>query len=447
MILSIYHFGKRISTLTFATVNKTGGIMKKRLQLIQWAVFVLSAILLWSCERVDDDPDIHIKDPASEYIELQEVVEILTMLPITQSQLDEVHAAVSSSSGNGYDEEYTMSNLFALPGAGVGDEKSRSGQVYEVPMRDLINSAVKRITSAEFKTRSEFADLNVLRTLDRMGPEAFLEALSGSDMQIYWPFSEEWDGAQLPIITYDPEDGSETNMGYRLYIDDDGSRRVEEVVVDEAVAKKSPVWVVNRNDDAGYTSLEMLRREDPDWGEGGGNIIVKPGKTVGHTKSTGDPVRSLILRSFTMKQHYDTWFAGASEFFVKLGSVEDFTAATEAELRLYNPAVTDFMIVVKRNQLGIPQPFNALLISDMSDQLTHCALMITEDDGGTITKWDCQALVRVASKSYGIEISIPINSMDDIVWRGQIATSWFKSNSNIMGHFGDVDMIFEVVES
>lgn len=148
-----------------------------------------------------------------------------------------------------------------------------------------------------------------------------------------------------------------------------------------------------------------------------------------------------------MKQHYDTWFAGASEFFVKLGSVEDFTATTEAELRLYNPAVTDFMIVVKRNQLGIPQPFNALLISDMSDQLTHCALMITEDDGGTITKWDCQALVRVASKSYGIEISIPINSMDDIVWRGQIATSWFKSNSNIMGHFGDVDMIFEVVES
>lgn len=421
--------------------------MEKRLQLIQRAVFVLSAILLWSCERVDDDPDIHIKDPASEYIELQEVVEILTMLPITQSQLDEVHAAVSSSSGNGYDEEYTMSNLFALPGAGVGDEKSRSGQVYEVPMRDLINSAVKEISAAESMTRSEFTDLHVLRTLERMGPEAFLEALSGSDMQIYWPFSEEWDGAQLPIITYDPEDGSETNMGYRLYIDDDGSRRVEEVVVDEEVAKRSPVWVVNRNDDAGYTSLEMLRREDPDWGEGGGNIIVKPGKTADRTKSTSNPVRSLILRSFTMKQHYDTWFAGASEFFVKLGSVEDFTATTEAELRLYNPAVTDFMIVVKRNQLGIPQPFNALLISDMSDQLTHCALMITEDDGGTITKWDCQALVRVASKSYGIEISIPINSMDDIVWRGQIATSWFKSNSNIMGHFGDVDMIFEVVES
>ena len=314
-------------------------------------------------------------------------------------------------------------------------------------MRNLISRAVKEISAGESKTRTDLSNLNVLRTLERMGSEAFLDALSRSDMQIYWPFSEDWDGEQLPIITYDPEDGSASNIGYRLYVDDDGSRHVEEIVVDEEVAKKSPVWVVNRNDDAGYTSLEMLRREDPNWGEGGGNIIVKPGKTSPQTKSDDGHVRSLILRSFTMKQHYDTWFAGASEFFVKMGSVEDFTATTEAELRLYNPAVTDFMIVVKRDQLGIPQPFNALLISDMSDQLTHCALMITEDDGGTITKWDCQALVRVASKSYGIEISIPINSRDDIVWRGQIATAWFKANNNIVGHFGDVDMTFEVVEN
>ena len=131
----------------------------------------------------------------------------------------------------------------------------------------------------------------------------------------YWPYSEEWDGMQMPIITYDPEDGSDTNIGYRLVTGDDGFRHVEEVVVDEAMAMEVPVWVINRNDDAEFTTLEMLRREDPDWGEGGGNIIVKPEQSR-LTKSETGGGSALLLKDFTMKRNYDTWFAGASEFFV-----------------------------------------------------------------------------------------------------------------------------------
>jgi hypothetical protein len=292
------------------------------------------------------------------------------------------------------------------------------------------------------KTKSAYQGLHVLKTLERIGADAFIKSLTQSDAQIYWPYSEVWDGKQLPIITFDPEDGSDTNIGYQLVVDDGGFRHVNEVEVDEEMAKKCAVWVVNRNDDAGYTSLEMLRREDPDWGEGGGNIIVKPGQS----KAGSGKLRSLVLRDFTMKRNYDIWFAGASEFFVKMGSVEDFTASTEAELRLYSPSITDFVIVVKRGMEGLPQPFNAILVSELTDQLTHCAMMITEDDGGTITKWDCQALVRVESKSYGIEISLPFNSKDDIVWRGQLATKWFENNNNVTGHFGDVDLTFEIIE-
>ena len=126
--------------------------------------------------------------------------------------------------------------------------------------------------------------------------------------------------------------------------------------------------------------------------------------------------------------------------------MEDFTATTEAELRLYNPLVTDFMIVVKRNQVGKPQNFNAILMSDWSEDTDACAFMITEDDGGTRTEWKCTALVRIASKSYGIEVNLPFNSRDDIVWRGQLAGKWLEATSNMVGHFGDVDLTFEVVE-
>ena len=421
--------------------------MKTKLQNNHLLLAILIMAGLCSCERLDNDPDKHIADSDPEYVELNELVEILTLLPISQQQLNEVHSAVSSSSENGYDEEYMMSDMFKSPGSGVGDKDMKSGEVYDVPMRNLISEAVITLSDKGSKTRSEHGTLNVLQTLDRIGPDAFLDALERSDMQIYWPFSEEWDGKQMPIMTYDPEDGSETNIGYRLVMDDDGSRHVEEVLVDEAMAKESPVWVVNRNDDAAYTSLEMLRREDPDCGEGGGSIIVKPGKSQKTQATEKSRLRTLLLRDFTMKRHYDTWFAGASEFFVKLGSVEDFTASTEAELRLYSPSVTDFMIVVKRNQLGRPQAFNAVLISEFTDQLTHCAFMITEDDGGTVSKWDCTAFVRVESKSYGIEVSLPFNSRDDIVWRGQLSSTWFENNDNVTGHFGDVDLTFELLEN
>lgn len=397
-----------------------------------------------SCENLDNDQQKHVADADPEYIELEEVAEILSLLPISVAQLSEVHTAVSSSSENGYDEEYTMVDLFSSPGAGVGDEYTKSVEHYDNPMRALIENLVRDLSTGQMKSTG--MNLNVFSTIERLGAETFLKSLSSSDMQIYWPFSESWDGSQMPIITYDPEDGSDSNIGYRLSIDDNGSRKVEEVIVDEEMAKQCAVWVVNRNDDAMYTSLEMLRREDPDWGEGGGAIIVKPDKIREQTKTGDTPLRSLVLRDFTMKRNYDPWFAGASEFFVKMGSVEDFTASTEAELRLYSPSVTDFMIVVKRDQVGIPQPFNAVLVSEISDQLTHSALMIIEDDGGTIINWDCKAFVRVESKSYGIEVSLPLHSRDDIVWRGQISMGWFANNNKVAGHFGDVDLTFEILE-
>jgi len=395
-------------------------------------VFILSVVMSWislSCEVLDDDIRSHTD---STYVELDEVAEMLSLLPLQHSHLKEVHDAVTSSSENGYDEEYTMRDLFESPGRGVGDAgaESLSRGVSGPALRDLIESHLR----SHVPTKS---------TGNVYDPDAFLEALTSSDIQIYWPFSDCWDGRTLPIITFDPENGADANVGYRLFHEDDGSRRVEEVIVDEAMAGNVPVWVVNRNSDAEFTPLEMLRREDPDWGEGGGTIIVKPGtKAV----SGDEPLRSLVLKDFTMNRNYDSWFAGASEFFVKTGSLDDFTASTEAELRLFNPLVTDFMIVVKRSQLGKPQNFDAVLVSDWNPQMTHCALMITEDDGGTRTDWKCTALVRIASKSYGVEINLPFNSRDDVVWRGHLTSRWIEANSNIVGHFGDVDLTFEVVE-
>lgn len=392
------------------------------------------SLFLASCEVLDDDISKHVPEHQSPLLLLEDVAMMLASLPMESCHLEEVHEAVSSSSFNGYDEEYTMRDLFSIPGKGVGDTDVKSGKDYPTPMKDLI---------CKYLGSSPAAKSSVSLMEDA---EAYIDALMTSDVQIYWPYSEGWDGKTLPVITFDPEDDSDSNEGYRLVRTEDGSLTLEKIIVDEELASRDPVWVVNRNSDAGFKTLEMLRREDPQWGEGGGSIVVSPSMSPTTKIDPFQPLRSLVLKDFTMNRNYDSWFAGASEFFVKTGFVEDFTASTEAELKLYNPLITDFMIVVKRSQKGKPQPFNAVLVTEWPEQMTHCAFMITEDDGGTRTEWKCTALVRIASKSYGLEINLPFNSRDDIVWRGQLSGRWIEANSNIIGHFGDVDLTFEVVD-
>lgn len=398
------------------------------MRLINLMTSVLAVLSLSSCEIVDNVPEA---GAAMQTVKLEDVAEILSRIPLGNAQVEEVYMAVTSSSGNGYDEEYMMKDLFENPGTGVGDSEVKSAGTFTKPLRDLIEDYVCSMPA-------------VRSGRETMEPEAYLSALMQSDIQIYWPFSEKWDGKTLPVITFDPEDGSDVNIGYRLVFDDDGFRRVEEVIVDEAMAAEEPVWVVNRNSDAGYTTLELLRREDPQWGEGGGNIIVRPRDNPA-TRSD-ESCNALILKDFKMNRNFDAWFAGASEFFVKIGYLEDFTAMTEAEMKLYDPLITDFMIVVKRSQVGEPQNFNAVLMSGWSEDIDWCAFQITEDDGGTRTEWSTKAKVFVEGKSYGYEISIPLNARDDVVWRGRLNYKWFESMSGVPGSFGDVELTFEVVE-
>jgi hypothetical protein len=224
--------------------------MKEHLNIKYQQVLIgsLMVLALASCEILDNDPDKHVtQGEDSTNIALDEVAHILSAIPFNTAQLQEVHDAATSSSDNGYDEEYTMKNLFENPGSGVGEQdNTRSAQVYDRPMRDLITEYVR---SNAFTRSSDQGDA--------WNPDAFLNALQSSDIQIYWPYSEQWDGSTLPVVTFDPGGDADVNVGYEVLLSDDGFRHVKEVVVDEEMARDRPVWVVNRNSDAGYKSLEM----------------------------------------------------------------------------------------------------------------------------------------------------------------------------------------------
>ncbi len=395
-------------------------------------LFFLLFAALAACEEID-----HAGEQTGSYpavIPPEEVVRLLAALPIGEGQVAEVRDAVTASVANGYDEEYRMADLFAAPGTGVGDPATKAPGDYEVPLRDLIGDYVRAAAA----------------TKAGLSAEDYLQALAASDMQIYWPFSELEEGrGEWPVITYDPDDGSTVNVGYRIREEADGSRRVEEIIVDEAYARHHPVWVVNRNDDAGYPTLETLRRDHPEWGsDPGGTLVVGPLQSgwAPASKTGASGLRSLVLKAFKMRRQFDPWLAGASEFFVKLGAIDDFYASTEAELLLYQPLITDFMIVVRRLMIAQELPFNVVLVSNWTDQLQTCALMITEDDGGTQTTWKAEGEVKIKSKTYGFGVSLPFHTRDDIVWRGSLSGKYFEHYSDVPSRFGDVDLTFSLVE-
>lgn len=385
---------------------------------MKYRVFLaaLCAVSLFGCEEVLLTP-VDEQEPGEEpAVLLEDVARVLSHVPLGGEQLDEVYDAARASAANGYDEEYRMQELFAEPGCGVGDVGGTKADTYSKPLRELLKEAVHAT-----KASGGLED-----------PDAWLDALSASDIQIYWPFSDQWNGDAKPVITFDPGGDATQNEGYIL--EADGS--VTKVLVTEEMAREQPVWVVNRNSDADYKTLEMLRREDPDWGQGGGSLVVTKGDA---------PLRTLVLRSLKARRNFDSWLAGAAELFVKMAKVENFKASTEAELRLYDPAITDFMVVVRRGQKGKEVELNTVLVSEWSEQLSSCGLMIIEDDGGTQTSWKCSAVVKYKSQSYGFEVDLPFRTRDDIVWRGSLTRNFVERNSGKPVNLGDVEVVLELI--
>lgn len=397
--------------------------------------FLFCLLTLASCEKIDLMIGPDVKNPSSQEtadapVSLKDVAVLLSSASLQADQIAEVHDAVSQSNGNGYDEEYTMKDIFESPGSGVGNAALKSStrptaKTYTRPLREVFERYYSQTKASASRNGA-----------------VCLDYIRNSDMQIYWPYSERWDGKAAPVITFQPAGEASSNIGW--YTDADGS--VKELVVDEEMALERPVWVINNNDDASFTSLELMRKNNPEWSQGGSLVIGTKSSAAAPLASSASSCRTLVLKEFTMLRNYDSWFAGASEFFVKIASVNDFTASTESELYLYDPSVTDFMVVVKRSQVGIPQELNTVLVSEWTSQLESCAFMIVEDDGGTWTSWDCSAVVKYNSKSFGFEVKIPFRSRDDIVWRGKLSRKYIESSNEIASQFGDVKILFNTVE-
>ena len=353
-------------------------------------------------------PAVICQSTASLSLTPESVARMLSEIPITIEQVREVHQGTAASSANGYDEEYTFSDMLSCPGRGVGDDLS--GTRSEGLSPGSLGQMVSYHIAGSAETRSS----------------GLVGELASSGLQIYWPYSEDWDGTTMPVITFCPEMALDSNVGFVREELPGGQWIVREIVVDEAYAMKRPVWVVNRNEDAGAMTPQILSKTRPDRVE---------------TRAVSD-LKTLRIKEFKAHVQYDPWLSGGSEFFIKCGSIKAFTATVASDLSHYTPEITDLMIKVKRKQVGTAMRLNTVLVSEWSPQLSECVFLIHEDDGGKSTTWKASGEVKIKSKAYGFSVELPYHRNDDIVWRGKLSSTYFEKYNGIANRYGDTSITF-----
>ena len=359
-----------------------------------FATFALAAMAIpffGSCDNASRDdmlsPTGTSQTPEILSVTPESVARMLSEIPITIDQVREVFQGAEASSAIGYDEEYTFGNIFSSTSRGAS-----------VSLGEMISEYV----AGSVATRSS----------------DYLEELASSGLQIYWPYSDCWDKRSMPVITFIPDDDRDSNTAFRRELLPDGTPVVKELTVDESYAMTHPVWVVNWNEDAGAMTPQML-----------------------DTRASSG-FKTLKLKEFKAHRQYDSWLSGGSEFYIKCGSLKAFTADVVSDLNRFDPEITDLMIKVKRSQVGKAIRYNAILVSDWSDQLSECAFLIHEDDGGKMTTWKSSGTVKIKSRSYGFEVEIPYHRNDDIVWRGKLSSNYFQKYNGVSSRLGDISATF-----
>ena len=154
----------------------------------------------------------------TQQITRSQIVDILKGMNYDNALSQEIHEYVTNSLASGRDEYVRFADLLASGTRANG--------------HSLFAAQLTNILQDKSTTRSAEG-------------EDILKLLGYSDFIIYWPYSEDWDGKELPTLVAAPDDDDALEaMGTKIVSDENGLR-YEEVLVDEEYTMQHPVWVIN----------------------------------------------------------------------------------------------------------------------------------------------------------------------------------------------------------
>ncbi|MDR0612170.1 MAG: hypothetical protein LBG45_01570 [Dysgonamonadaceae bacterium] len=290
-------------------------------------------------------------------VKMQTVAKLLTGLTTDQRIATEVRAGIERSLTYGLDEELRFTDIL----------QPRESKMLRSGDDNLLAESVRNLLNGYNSTSGLRSSGKELETF-----------LLNENIQIYWPYSEDWDGKETPVITFDPGTGNADKViAYRFVKLPDGTAAIDSFIVDEAYAMEHPVWVINKND-IDYEDLPDFSNGEYEKNGISYNIPKQGSLPSTQLRSATDAnkVYELTLTKMKATQQHDDWVNGGSEF-----RVVCFFPTTQFGLAKTGIKHVDF--TRKEIKKGKEKDINYIFNYDWSEDQLHHQFKIWESDSGS----------------------------------------------------------------
>ncbi len=331
--------------------------------------FLFSAMLAIAlCGLTACSSDEHIEPEVIEDVQLtkDDVANILKSIEIDAALSKEIHQGVTNALNLGFDEEVGFKTLLS------NDEKTRG--VASSLLMERLNAAASGLS-----TRNGYMPLSINNST--------IAALEESDYMIYWPYSEEWNGEDLPTIVVAPED-EDADEAEGIRITEKGI--YETVIVNEDYMLKHPVWVITKEQKT--------------------DAVIIPGAAVEAEREfktrAANTLYVWLLDHMQVLHQYDGPFAGGSEIDVQVV----FPA-----LQGYAAINNKFRLNFSRSDIskGRSKAINQILNTNWRPEQITNGMVITESDGGSNVTKTIAVTAKIENTPISITTTYTIQDGDD----------------------------------
>ena len=117
----------------------------------------------------------------------------------------------------------------------------------KIPLSFFLDSAPAKAKSGKFKDKAVAIAPAFKQALKRKNPAGNLLAfIKLNEIELYWPYWQEWDGKELPTISFTPANSTTEGIGYKL-IRSGNKYKLERVAVNDDYAFAHPTWILQEH--------------------------------------------------------------------------------------------------------------------------------------------------------------------------------------------------------